>query len=79
VTFFREALAAGVRHIDTAHLYTGGESERAIGETIQGGLRGRARHDEGRKVLVGELGPGGEPTRPGRRRTFPRGPNQASV
>ena len=26
--FLREAVAAGVRHIDTAHLYTGGESER---------------------------------------------------
>ena len=29
--FIREAIAAGVRHIDTAHLYTGGESEAAIG------------------------------------------------
>ena len=36
VTFVREAVAAGVRHIDTAHLYTGGESERAIGEALQG-------------------------------------------
>lgn len=36
VTFVREAVAAGVRHIDTAHLYTGGESERAIGEALDG-------------------------------------------
>jgi pyridoxine 4-dehydrogenase len=35
VPFIREAVAAGVRHIDTAHLYTGGESERAIGEALQ--------------------------------------------
>jgi aryl-alcohol dehydrogenase-like predicted oxidoreductase len=34
--FVREAVAAGVRHIDTAHLYTGGESERAIGEALGG-------------------------------------------
>jgi pyridoxine 4-dehydrogenase len=27
----RAAVAAGIRHIDTAHLYTGGESEAAIG------------------------------------------------
>jgi pyridoxine 4-dehydrogenase len=36
VTFLREAVAAGVRHIDTAHLYTGGESERAIAEALDG-------------------------------------------
>jgi pyridoxine 4-dehydrogenase len=36
VTFVREAVAAGVRHIDTAHGYTGGESERAIGEALEG-------------------------------------------
>jgi pyridoxine 4-dehydrogenase len=29
--FIREAVDAGLRHIDTAHLYTGGESERTIG------------------------------------------------
>jgi len=34
--FVREAVAAGVRHIDTAHLYTGGDSERAIGEALGG-------------------------------------------
>ena len=31
VEFIRAAVAAGVRHIDTAHLYTGGDSEAAIG------------------------------------------------
>ncbi len=36
VSFIREAVAAGVRHIDTAHLYTGGESERTIGEALVG-------------------------------------------
>ena len=36
VAFVREAVAAGVRHIDTAHLYTSGESERAIGEALEG-------------------------------------------
>jgi pyridoxine 4-dehydrogenase len=36
VAFVREAVAAGVRHIDTAHLYTGGESERAIGDALDG-------------------------------------------
>src|SRR3954452_5971790 len=36
VSFIREAVAAGVRHFDTAHLYTGGESERALGEALRG-------------------------------------------
>jgi pyridoxine 4-dehydrogenase len=36
LTFVREAVAAGVRHIDTAHLYSGGDSERAIGEALDG-------------------------------------------
>ena len=35
VGFIRDAVAAGVRHIDTAHLYTGGESERTIGEALE--------------------------------------------
>jgi aryl-alcohol dehydrogenase-like predicted oxidoreductase len=34
VAFVREALAAGVGHIDTAHLYTKGESEEAIGAAL---------------------------------------------
>ena len=32
VEFVREAIAAGVNMIDTAHLYTGGESEATLGE-----------------------------------------------
>ena len=34
VAFVREAVAEGLRHIDTAHLYSGGDSERAIGEAL---------------------------------------------
>jgi aryl-alcohol dehydrogenase-like predicted oxidoreductase len=34
VTFIRAAVSAGVRMIDTAHLYTEGESEKAIGEAL---------------------------------------------
>jgi aryl-alcohol dehydrogenase-like predicted oxidoreductase len=34
VAFIREAVAAGVGMIDTAHLYTGGESEATIGEAL---------------------------------------------
>jgi pyridoxine 4-dehydrogenase len=40
VSFVRAAVSAGVRHVDTAHLYTGGESERTIGEALAG-----ARHE----------------------------------
>jgi len=34
VAFVKEAVAAGVRHIDTAHTYTGGESEETIGAAL---------------------------------------------
>ncbi len=34
VAFIRDAVAAGVRHIDTAYTYTGGESEQAIGAAL---------------------------------------------
>ena len=47
VSFIREAVAAGVRHIDTAHLYTGGDSERVIGEALDGA---------GEEVLVATKG-----------------------
>jgi aryl-alcohol dehydrogenase-like predicted oxidoreductase len=40
VSFVREAVAAGVRHIDTAYLYTGGESEETIGEALVAGSDG---------------------------------------
>ena len=34
VTFLTEAVAAGVSHIDTAHTYTGGQSEETIGAAL---------------------------------------------
>jgi len=34
VAFIRDAVKAGVQMIDTAHLYTGGESELTIGEAL---------------------------------------------
>ena len=36
VAFVRDALAAGLSHIDTAHSYTGGESEATIGAALSG-------------------------------------------
>ena len=60
VAFVRDAVAAGVRHIDTAHLYTGGESERAIGEALDGSsedvlvaTKGGYRAGEGRPEVLG--------------------------
>jgi aryl-alcohol dehydrogenase-like predicted oxidoreductase len=60
VDFVREAVAAGVRHIDTAHLYTGGDSERAIGEALDGAAenvlvatKGGYRAGEGRPDVLG--------------------------
>jgi aryl-alcohol dehydrogenase-like predicted oxidoreductase len=60
VTFIRDAVAAGVRHIDTAHLYTGGQSERAIGEALEGApedvlvaTKGGYRPGEGRPEVLG--------------------------
>jgi len=35
--FIREAIDAGIRHIDTAHLYSGGQSEAAIGAALASG------------------------------------------
>jgi len=35
--FIRDAIDAGVRHIDTAHLYSGGQSEAAIGAALASG------------------------------------------
>jgi pyridoxine 4-dehydrogenase len=34
VQFVRDAVAAGLTHIDTAHLYTSGESEQTIGSAL---------------------------------------------
>jgi aryl-alcohol dehydrogenase-like predicted oxidoreductase len=60
VEFVREAVAAGVRHIDTAHLYSGGDSERVIGEALGGGrddmvvaTKGGYRAGEGRPEVLG--------------------------
>ena len=59
-SFIREAVAAGVRHIDTAHLYTDGDSERAIGEALEGtseevlvATKGGFRAGEGRPDVLG--------------------------
>ena len=38
VTFIRAAIDAGVEMIDTARLYTGGESEQAIGRALPASL-----------------------------------------
>jgi pyridoxine 4-dehydrogenase len=40
VAFIRAAVDAGIRHIDTAFLYTGGQSEEAIGRALATGLEG---------------------------------------
>jgi aryl-alcohol dehydrogenase-like predicted oxidoreductase len=34
VGYIRDAIADGVHHVDTAHLYAGGESEKTIGEAL---------------------------------------------
>jgi aryl-alcohol dehydrogenase-like predicted oxidoreductase len=62
-SFIREAVAAGVRHIDSAYLYTGGESELAIGEALDGvsedvlvATKGGYRPGEGRpRVLAAQI------------------------
>lgn len=38
--FIRAAIDAGIRHIDTAHLYSGGQSEAAIGAALASGRPG---------------------------------------
>jgi pyridoxine 4-dehydrogenase len=60
VAFVRKAVAAGVQHIDTAHLYTGGASERALGEALAGSredvlvaTKGGYRPGEGRPEVLG--------------------------
>jgi pyridoxine 4-dehydrogenase len=59
VAFVREAVAAGVRHIDTAHLYTGGESEQAVAAALDGAAedvlvatKGGYRAGEGRPEVL---------------------------
>jgi pyridoxine 4-dehydrogenase len=56
VAFVREAVAAGVRHIDTAHGYTGGDSERALAGLAADVLvatKGGYRPGEGRPDVLG--------------------------
>jgi pyridoxine 4-dehydrogenase len=59
IDFIREAFAAGVGLIDTAHLYTGGQSEATIGAALSslppGGLvatKGGFRPGEGRPEVL---------------------------
>jgi pyridoxine 4-dehydrogenase len=40
IAFIREAVAAGMGHIDTAHLYAGGDSEAVIGAALGAGQDG---------------------------------------
>jgi pyridoxine 4-dehydrogenase len=60
--FLREAVEAGLGHIDTAHVYSGGDSERAIGEALspkpdglliatKGGYSGRGDPDSLREQI----------------------------
>jgi aryl-alcohol dehydrogenase-like predicted oxidoreductase len=59
VAFVREAVDAGLRHIDTAHLYTGGESEQAVAAALDGvaedvlvATKGGYRPGEGRPEIL---------------------------
>jgi aryl-alcohol dehydrogenase-like predicted oxidoreductase len=60
--FVRDAIAAGIRHIDTAHLYSGGDSEAAIGAALASGrpdgvfvaTKG-GYHDGCRETIAGEI------------------------
>jgi aryl-alcohol dehydrogenase-like predicted oxidoreductase len=56
VTFVRDAVAAGVRHIDTAYLYTGGQSESAVGaadlEGVLVATKGGYRPGEGSRAAL---------------------------
>jgi pyridoxine 4-dehydrogenase len=60
--FVREAIAAGIRHIDTAHLYCGGRSEAAIGAALASGrpdgvvVATKGGYHDGRpETIAGEL------------------------
>jgi pyridoxine 4-dehydrogenase len=63
----RYAISRGVNLIDTAHVYTGGTSERVIGETLspfgpnlavatKGGMGSGGRYDGSNATLAAELG-----------------------
>jgi pyridoxine 4-dehydrogenase len=60
--FVRDAIAAGIRHIDTAHLYSGGRSETAIGAALASGrpdgvvVATKGGYHEGRpETVAGEI------------------------
>lgn len=56
VRFVQEAAAAGVGLVDTAHSYTGGESEAAIGAALDGfvvATKGGFHPGEGRPAVLG--------------------------
>jgi pyridoxine 4-dehydrogenase len=61
VAFLRQAVEVGIEHVDTAHLYTGGQSEAAIGEAVSAGARARVVATKGGfhgarpEVLRGEI------------------------
>jgi aryl-alcohol dehydrogenase-like predicted oxidoreductase len=63
VTFIRDAVAAGITHIDTAHLYTDGASEASLGEALEGitetcivATKGGYGRGEGRpQVLIAQI------------------------
>jgi pyridoxine 4-dehydrogenase len=63
IAFVKEAVAAGVSHIDTAHSYTGGESEETIGGALSSfadgvvvATKGGYRAGEGRaEVLAAQV------------------------
>jgi pyridoxine 4-dehydrogenase len=61
LAFLREAVDAGLRHVDTAHLYTGGDSEEAIGAALADrsddlviATKGGYRRGEGRPEALRE-------------------------
>jgi len=60
IAFVNEAVAAGVMHIDTAHSYTGGDSEETIGAALSPfadgvvvATKGGYRAGEGRREVLG--------------------------
>ena len=63
VDFVRQAVEAGVGHLDTAHTYRGGDSERAIGAALAGdredvlvATKGGYKPGDGRPdVLAGQI------------------------
>ena len=56
VEFVRQALAAGANMIDTAHIYTGGESEATLGEALSAAVEERVVATKG-GFSAAEAGP----------------------